>query len=359
MQSERSGIRTVVGALVQQPTTDDQTVRRDIIVIGGSAGSGAPLKRILSELPENFGGSVFVVQHRAAEARDTKLVGSFRLPMSFATDGQRFEPGHVYLAPANRHLMLGGSVMRVLSGPRENMARPSIDVLFRSAAVALGPRVVGVILSGNLDDGVAGLLAIRRCHGVTVVQEPDEALAAELPTLALGTSPTHHLPAASIAALLSTLASEAVSGAHAVPGDLALEARAAFTAMSDPAGLEQLAEPTHWTCQECSGPLWRIPGEHGDHYRCNVGHGYSAASLYRDQSKALERALWIAYRTLIERARLLERLAENDRQRGLESSSSGYTGRLREVEAHAQAVLRALSVTDAPHGLEEEREGSQ
>ena len=295
----------------------EQSVHHDIIVFGGSAGSTAPLKGILAQLPSDFPASVFVVQHRALTKQSESLNGwSFALPSVIAEDGAKVERSRIYVAPANRHLYFEDGTVRVRNGPRENMARPSIDVLFRSAAVVYGPRVVGVILSGTLDDGVAGLAAIRRCRGVTVVQEPSDALADELPSNALESHPTHRLPASGIPELLSALVGQPVSAEHSVPSDIALEAHAATAAMTNPRGLDQLAEPSHLTCPECQGPLWRLPAGVDEHYRCDVGHAYNAQSLFSDQGRKLERALWVAYRTLIERARLLERLAEGDQNRG-------------------------------------------
>jgi two-component system chemotaxis response regulator CheB len=325
---------------------------RNIIVIGGSAGSSAPLKRLLSELPADLPASVFVVQHRAVSSvADSTRGWSSSLPVAMAENGMPVERSRVYVAPVNRHLFLEDGVMRVLTGPRENMVRPSIDVLFRSAAVAHGPRVIGVILSGTMEDGVQGLIAIRRCRGVAVVQDPADALSNELPKHALQASPAHRVAAAGLAELLARLARESVAVAHNVPSDLALEARAAVAAMTDPAGMEGMAEASHLSCPECQGPLWRIPSADDEHYRCEVGHAYGTETLFRDQGKTLERALWVAYRTLIERARLLERLVEHDRSRGNTSIASGYAQRLHEIQEHARAVLRALSATDVPEGI--------
>jgi two-component system chemotaxis response regulator CheB len=212
--------------------------------------------------------------------------------------------------------------------------------------------VVGVILSGTMDDGVAGLLAIRRCRGVTVVQDPLDAAADELPRNALDAAPEHLVPADEIAPLLTGLVQRTVPAEYGIPSDLALEAHAAAAAMTDSHGLKQLAEPTHLSCPECQGPLWRLEGPKDEHYRCEVGHAYSPPTLYRDQGKTLERALWVAYRTLTERARLLERMVQHDRARGMASSAGGFADRLSEVQAHAKAVLAALSAADAPELLE-------
>jgi two-component system, chemotaxis family, protein-glutamate methylesterase/glutaminase len=328
------------------PMQQEQSVNRDIIVLGGSAGSTAPLRDILAQLPADFPASVFVVQHRAPSRQAETKAWSFSLPSAVAEDGAKVERSRIYVAPADRHLYFEDGKLRVRNGPRENMARPSIDVLFRSAAVVYGPRVVGVILSGTLDDGVVGLAAIKRCRGVTVVQDPSDALADELPYNALESQPLHRLPAAQIPKLLAALVEQPVAAEHSVPSDIALEAHAATVAMTDPAGLDQLAEPSHLTCPECQGPLWRLPAGVDEHYRCEVGHAYNAQSLFSDQSRELERALWVAYRTLIERARLLERLAEGDQSRGRASSALGYAARMREVRQHARSVLSALSVTE-------------
>src|SRR4051812_27880816 len=157
---------------------------RDIVVIGGSSGATAPLKTILGALPENFPAAVFIVLHipaRSIGILATVASSSGRLPVHPASDGMQILPGNIYLAVPDHHLIVADDRIRLGRGPRENMARPAIDPLFRSAAIAYGPRVIGVLLSGLLNDGAAGLEAVKRCGGVALVQDPTEAIADEMP----------------------------------------------------------------------------------------------------------------------------------------------------------------------------------
>lgn len=333
--------------------------RRDRIVVGGSYGSLQPLLQILSSLPPTLHAAVFVVQHRAPSARDvaSMLQSKCALPVRLASDGLPVEDGVVYLGPADQHLLLQDGVMRVVRGPRENLARPSIDVLFRSAAVEFGPRTIGVILSGGMDDGVSGLSAILRCGGMAIVQTPTDALDDELPRAALVVAPRTALPVAEIAHSVVRLSNEFAPPPSPIPSDLVLEARAAALTMIDPAQLQRVSEPAHLTCPECDGPLSCIHGAQLDEYRCDVGHAFSTETLSTAQSASLERALWVAFRTLLERARLLEQMAKNAEQSGMPSSASSYRKRMTELKEHSRAVLAALSAVEVRMGHPGEVEG--
>ncbi len=183
---------------------------RDIVVIGASAGGIAALQQLVSELPTNFAASVFVVLHMAPQTRSRlpEILGrSGPLPVKHPSDGEEIRAGHIYVALPDHHLLLDRGRIRVVRGARENNQRPAIDALFRSAAQAYGPRVVGVVLTGFLDDGSAGLIAIRRTGGVTVVQDPNEAAAPDMPLHAMEAVKVDHvLPLARIPPLLNQLA---------------------------------------------------------------------------------------------------------------------------------------------------------
>jgi chemotaxis response regulator CheB len=158
----------------------------DIVVIGGSAGSSAPLKRIIEKLPSPCRVAVFIVQHTSPnywqiEGEVGALARWTSLPTGFARNEQPIEPGHIYLCPSDQHLELVGGYMRLEQSPRENLTRPSIDVLFRSAAATYGRKVIGILLSGALRDGVAGLWQIKRRGGLTMVQDPEDAQFGNMP----------------------------------------------------------------------------------------------------------------------------------------------------------------------------------
>ncbi|MFZ5896280.1 MAG: chemotaxis protein CheB [Myxococcota bacterium] len=331
--------------------------RRDIVVIGGSSGSLAPLMRLLSDLDPNLEASVFIVQHRmvGAPLPVTSLASSTNLAVRVAENQARFQKGTIYLAPAGQHLMLTTDGMRVAHGPRENLSRPSIDVLFRSAAVTFGSRVTGVVLSGELHDGAAGLDAIRRCGGYTIVQDPSDAMSASLPRAALAMFPHRVLRALEIGATLSELANQPAPPRVKVPRDLELEARAAAVAMSAPDELSRVGEASHFTCPECQGPLWLMQ-QAPAHFRCDVGHAFSLDALESGQAHALERALWVAYRILAERSRLIEQMANRAKEQGNESIAADYTRRMHELHSHSRAVLSALESIDLPAPLPPEVE---
>lgn len=225
-----------------------ETIHRDTIVIGASAGGVRALLRLIGGLPRDLPAAVLIVQHvgRQPSILPQLLARNTAMAVRHGVSGMRLQHGHVYVAPPDRHMLVVDESLRLTSGPRENMARPAIDPLFRSAAVALGARVIGVLLTGHLDDGTAGLLAIHRAGGVTIVQDPDDAEAPGMPRNALAyVDVDHRLPLAQIpdtlirlagqpAAARDSAAARAVAGQvevlrellQAVSGDDAEEARA-------------------------------------------------------------------------------------------------------------------------------------
>jgi two-component system chemotaxis response regulator CheB len=162
--------------------------KRDIIVIGTSAGGMETLIELFSRLPKKLAASIFVVCHISPYSSGVlpKVISrAGSLPAAHPTDREPIKPGQVYVAPPDHHLLIEDSVVRVTQGPKENRFRPAVDPLFRSAAYAYGPRVIGVILTGSLDDGTAGLWAVKERGGLAVVQDPDEALFDSMPLSAL------------------------------------------------------------------------------------------------------------------------------------------------------------------------------
>lgn len=288
---------------------------RDIIVIGGSAGAIEALGTLVSALPADLPAAVFVVVHVPAEAtsvlpRILSRAGS--LPAHHAEDGEPVERGRIYVARPNRHLLIDGERVRLSLGPKENRHRPAVDPLFRTAARAFGPRVIGVVLTGSLDDGTAGLLAIKARGGVAVVQDPDDALYASMPRSARDNVAVDHLlPVAAIGATLARLCRETVEdevpvieNSESLPGGPELSGKE-LAAGEVPPGQLSL-----FTCPECHGVLWESVDGSLVRYRCHTGHAYSAASLLAEQDEKLEEALWAAYRALEENAVLARRVAE-------------------------------------------------
>jgi two-component system chemotaxis response regulator CheB len=323
---------------------------RDVVVIGGSAGALDPLQRLLSELPGDLPATLFVVVHTAPDAPtglDRVLARAGALPIEIARDGVAIERARVYVAPPDVHLLLANGRMRLRRGPRENLSRPAIDPLFRSAAVEHGGRVIGVLLSGLLHDGAAGLRAIKRCGGIAVVQDPADALYPDLPRHALQHSQVDYsLSAAELSQLLVRLVAEAAGPSLEVPEDIRLEVRIAAEGGSGADSNEKLARPLALSCPECGGALREITDGDLLSYRCHVGHGYDAHLLLGAQTETVERALWTALRALEERAALLRRMA------GQERISDWLVRRWGEMaaerEAQAQAVRNLLLDTARP-----------
>jgi two-component system, chemotaxis family, protein-glutamate methylesterase/glutaminase len=319
--------------------------RQNIIVIGGSAGALEPLERILGSLPASLPAAVFVVLHIAPYAGRgifDRVCAASPMRAGVGSDGAPFIDGDVILAPPDHHLIVKSGHVRVTRGPRENLWRPSIDVLFRSAAVAYGSRVIGVILSGALDDGSAGLSAVKRCGGRAIVQTPADAEVTEMPLSAIRNVQVDHvLDAGAIASCIRQLAHAAPAHAIAIPQDLVLETQFAETALSSAAANQALGDLTEFTCAECAGPLWK---RHGDmlRYRCMTGHALTARSLDEGLNRNLDAALWAAIRQFEQRANLCGKIAADERARGRARAASSYEEREHEARGYAQTLRRML-----------------
>lgn len=317
---------------------------QNIITIGASAGGLKSLMEILSELPAGFPASLFVVLHLAPQRTGELLAGlnrSSHLEVRWAEDQQPVQPGVVYMAPANRHMVLNNDGIHVLFGPRESGARPSIDVLFRSAAATHRSQVVGVILSGTLDDGARGLQAIQRCGGTTIMLDPRTVDGAAMPLRAIQEVEVDHcLAVHEIAPLLQELAARQVPRVEAVPDDVATENQAAQHALAGIAGAEA-GESSSVACPDCGGDLRRYPDSHYARYRCHLGHAYSTQLLIDRQRDQLEQAIWIAARAIGDRQRMLDRLAEDYAKRGRPQMAKSMAEQSAELTQQAN-VLRAV-----------------
>lgn len=326
----------------------------DVIVIGGSAGGTEALIEILPRLPADLKAAVFVVQHAAATAPSLlpKILGNrTRLPVIPAEHGAEIAEGVIRIAQTDRHLMLKDGRMLLTSGPRENGFRPAIDPLFRSAAVYFGPRVVGVLLSGYLDDGVSGLAAIARCGGVTIVQDPDDAAVPDLPRNALDAMEVdYRVSSDGVAARLAALAQESAGEAVPVPEDIRIEAAIAETALSDESRADAIGKLSSNICPDCGGPLWQVDEPQVNRYRCHTGHAYTARHLLESNDHAAERALYSAYRILEDRVKVLNKMIRNEEQRNRGALAQVYRRRAEESAADAEELRRLIlrmNVVDA------------
>jgi two-component system chemotaxis response regulator CheB len=318
---------------------------RDIIVIGGSAGATAPLKEILGRLPTDIPAAIFIVLHIPAHGigvLSTVASAAGKLPVRQAESGMIIENGKVYLAAPDHHLLLADHHIMLGRGPRENMVRPAIDPLFRSAALHYGPRVIGVVLSGLLSDGAAGLSAIKRCGGFALVQDPKDAIADEMPLRALeATTADLCVPGAKIGDVLSDLARETAGTALPVPPEIQLEVEIAAGERVDSEKLRPVARPAALTCPACGGVLSQLNGS-PLRFRCQVGHAYSADALAKEQESSVDEALRVALRIIEERAELVHRMAEDARHSGRRAVAQMYDARAVEYREYADTIRRVM-----------------
>jgi two-component system chemotaxis response regulator CheB len=309
------------------------------------------LRALFAALPVDYPAAIFVVMHIASDAPSVLpdiLNRSSRLPVSFATTGMSIRRGTITVAPPDQHLVLEPGRVVLSHGPRENRHRPSIDVLFRSAAVAYGPRVTGVVLSGMLDDGSAGLWAIERRGGAAVVQDPDDAEYPDMPRSAIqAVAVTLSVPIGDMAATLARIAREPVDHAAVeVPPGMASEVRMATKNADWTEELDRIAERVPFTCPECGGSLWEMD-DGGSRFRCHNGHAYSLKSLTSEQAVQVEAALWAGVRRLEETERLSRMMEAQARARGNEHSARYHDDMAQGSAAHAHTLRRLLTEQEA------------
>ena len=320
---------------------------RDVVVVGASAGGVEALRSLVSGLPADFPAAVIVVLHVPAVGTSVLpaiLTRAGRLPARQAWPDAEVRPGRILVAPPDHHVVVYDGRLTLSHGPRENGHRPAVDVLFRTAARTLGPRVVGVVLSGTLDDGTAGLVAIRSRGGVGVVQDPDDALHGAMPRNAIeGACPEHVLSVDDMPMLLDRLVRQPVDPYDAPPPTELMELEAAMADL-DPAALDnpdRPGDPSGLSCPECGGSLFNISEGGLVRFRCRVGHAWSPDSLAAQQSTALESALWMAMRSLEERAALTDDMASRAMERGHSMTAQGFQ-RERDEARSAALLVRDL-----------------
>ena len=322
---------------------------------------------MVAGLPANFAACVCVVLHVPANAKSVlprilSRVG--RLEALHPVDGQALGPGQILVAPPDRHLLMESGRVRVTRGPREHGYRPSVDALFRSAAQSYGPRVIGVVLSGTLSDGTVGLQDIKSHGGLAIVQHPENALYANMPRSAIENVDVDHiLDAQAIGPLLADLVRTSpptqppidheglqVMGMHMERGNNDAELHG--------------AKPSAFVCPDCQGTLFEIQRGSLVRYRCRVGHAYTLDSLLDVKSQDLERALWVALRTLDEKTDLVQELASRARARGQKRSVEHFTEQAAITAQHASLIREVLEPAESkdipsPNGEDTELPGER
>lgn len=323
---------------------------RRVVVVAASAGGIEALRGLLRGLPDGFAGALLIVLHVAAEGGSVlpKILGrAGPLIASAAADGQEVLAGHVYVAPPDRHMLLSDGKVRLSQGPRHNGHRPAADPLFLSAALAAGPRAVGVVLSGTLDDGAAGSAAIEARGGAVIVQDPSESAYDGMPLAAIAATqrPTV-LRLRDMPAELDRLLG-APAPADAPAPDAALQRQLSVFLDPFPA---PTAAPSAWSgvsCPECGGPLRQEDDSTPVRFQCQAGHAWSPESLVAAQAAGIERALWAAVLRLEERARLDEVMADTAAGRGYPVSASGFHSTAHSARSAARQIRGLLGSAGA------------
>lgn len=359
------GIPKLQGAPLEGPIAMARRDKHDLIVVGASMGGVEALMGLVEQFPKDLPAAVCIVLHISAGHRSVLpelLSRAGPLLAVHPKDGEPLTKGRIYVAPNDRHLLVEQGRVRVVKGPRENNHRPAVDPLFRSAALAYGPRVVGVVLTGAMDCGTAGLLAIQRQGGLTVVQEPADAYCPDMPRSVLEHMKVDHcVPLEGMGALLSRLADSPVpraangtkgtKGSKGSKGSKVRSSQGLKREMGklkgDPEAVNMPpaeGQPSHFSCPDCGGVLFEQDEQGQLRFDCRVGHAFTDNALVLGQNRALDVALWAAVRSLEENAALARRMASHARERNHAHSVQRYEERAREVE-HQALLIRQVAMS--------------
>jgi len=325
-------------------------IHRELVVVGTSAGGIEALQRLLRSLPSNFDATLLIVLHTSSHG-GSLLPEIFQraswMPVTHPADGEVIRKKHVYVAPPDFHMIVEGNLLRVIQGPRENLHRPAIDPLFRSAAASWGRKVIGVILTGLLDDGTSGLMVVRAQGGAAIVQDPATAMFSSMPESALEQVPDAQvLPLSGIPGALQALLGEplaedepAANGGGALQAQLEKETKYAEFSMREIENEHRSGRPSPFACPDCGGVLWELGDKSFLRFRCRVGHAFTARHLGAEQRQAIETALWSALRALEESASLNRILASRAAGQGHLAASRRFEERIVNIDENAR-VLR-------------------
>jgi two-component system chemotaxis response regulator CheB len=324
--------------------------RKDIVVIGTSAGGLEALRELAGALPRDIDASIFIVWHMPADFTTILpelLTREGPFPAAHPVDREAIVPRRIYLAPPDRHMLIEPGHLRVARGPRENRFRPAVDPLFRSAAYVYGSRVIGVVLTGALDDGSAGLWTIKLRGGTAMVQSPDEALHPSMPRNALESVKVDYTATLQgIAALLGKLTREEALPPPEFPMDQLrkIEKEISIAKGQDlaPTGALDEGALSPYTCPECHGVLATMQEGRIVRFRCHTGHAFTADSLLASLGEQAEARLWDALRAIDETAMLLEQMGKQLQESGTGGAAREYYARAKDALARAQPLRHAL-----------------
>lgn len=321
-----------------------------VVCAGASAGGLNAVTEFVHSIPGNLDAAIFIVLHLSRVGISEILIGKIRkvssMPCAIAKDSEKIVSGKIYLAPADCHMLLRKDSIIIGHGPPENRFRPSIDVLFRSAAAHYGERAIGVVLTGLLNDGSAGMWAIKNSGGHCIVQDPSEAEYPDMPVSVLETMEVDHVSQlAKIGTVLKDIIDKnEIKGIDPPPRIIAesnLSEKVA-TAIDE---IRQLGENDLFSCPDCGGNLWKLENGKTAHFRCHIGHSYSQADLILKQNENIEHTIWVAIRMMEERKLLLMRMAGEHKGKGLEKLSHNYQDQAEQLAVHIDKLKNLLFVT--------------
>jgi len=332
----------------------------DIVVIGASAGGVEALQELVAGLPADYPGTIFITLHMAREGRSVLgmiLDRTGPLSATTAEDGAPIKRGRIYVARPDYHLVIRPNRVNVIRGPKENSHRPSIDVMFRSAAQSYGARVVGVVLSGFRDDGTAGLAEIKKAGGIAIIQDPAEAAVPHMPAHAAERVKLDHvLRVNEIPAVLMSLALDGD-----VPKEtsmIPIHTHAEEEIFPQDEKMEKNGRPSAYTCPACSGTLWELDDEGILRFRCRVGHAYSEETVFAAQVENVENSLYAALRALEENSELARRVAKRARRSQKQHMADKYEAQAETNDFHARALREALTSENGNERKEPVRESA-
>jgi len=316
------------------------------IGIGASAGGINAVSELITQLPTNLNAAVFVVFHLSKVAVPEILLERLKkrtkLLCKVANDKEPIEPGTIYLASPDAHLLVKDKNILLGHGPTENRFRPSIDVLFRSIAADFGERSIGIVLTGFLNDGTVGMNAIKQSGGYTIVQDPNEAEYPDMPLSVLETMEADYCTSLKkMGDAISQITKNAKVKGVTPPTVVTLESKLSERAATSIEKVSQLGNKSIYACPDCGGGLWQID-KPSIHYRCHIGHSYTEKDLLYKQSESIEHTLWVSVRMMEERRLLLLKNATSYNEKGLQKLSEQYSERAEQMQTHILKLKELL-----------------
>jgi two-component system, chemotaxis family, protein-glutamate methylesterase/glutaminase len=320
-----------------------------IVVVGASAGGFHSIIELVAQLHEGMDVAVLIVLHFRKLNSDSAILQRLQTNSAFkckvAEHGDVIESKHVYIGVPDKHLLVKNGMILLGMGPQENLWRPSIDVLFRSAAAAYDSRTIGIILSGLMYDGTSGMIAIKRSGGCCIVQEPKQAEYPDMIQSVLENVEVDYcVPLEDIGAIIEEKTKNGIH-THIIPDDVKAEAEIAERNALGIATVEALGERSPYICPDCGGGLWEMVSDNIIRYRCHTGHVYNSGELLIRQSDALENTLWTALRMMEERRNLLDKMSTEEKGKGWHLSAENKEERSKDLQVHINRLKDILYAT--------------